>query len=208
MYTNEGPNRIYISTSFEEYKKLSPENMYFTRHGDGRLYWKQLTPKTVIGCSTMEITNSYGRAKEADPYIMEYIMCSYPDFEYTIKRLNRLDVEWTFETVDESDELKKFLDSTYCHLIHRFNKNAEEEFRKVYGVKLKSAALNEYQKDLDVYESYINRHVRTYHVFGIDTNTNQMNMHIVQWNDYNSIKFIEDNFNEFIKIADYVVLDY
>ena len=110
-----------MSTSFEEYQKLDRENMYYTRHGDGRLYWKQLTGKSVIGCTSMEISNELGRAKEPDMYINENIIFAIPDFEDTKKRLNTLDVEWTFPTVDELEDLKKFLNSTYFHIIHNYH---------------------------------------------------------------------------------------
>ena len=206
-YTN-GPNRVYMSTSFEEYQKLDRENMYYTRHGDGRLYWKQLTGKSVIGCTSMEISNELGRAKEPDMYINENIIFAIPDFEDTKKRLNTLDVEWTFPTVDELEDLKKFLNSTYFHIIHKFNKSAEDEFKKVYNVNLKAGALDETHKNMDEYERRINRYVRDYHVLGIDNETNQINTYIVQWNDYNSIKFIERNMDKFFKIANYVILDY
>ena len=206
-FTNE-INRVYMSTSFEEYKKLDTTNMWFDKYGDGRLYWKQLTPKSVIGAASTEISNAYGKHRDPDKYIKRFIMCSYPDFEDTKKRVNTLSVEWTFETIDETEELKEFLDSTYCHIIHKFNENAEEAFKARYGVNLKEAKLDANNPDFDNYEKYINRYVKNYHILGIDKSTDQLNLYIVQWYDHNSLQYIEERLDQFIKIADYRILNY
>lgn len=206
-FTND-INRVYMCTSFEEYKKFDTTNMWYDKYGDGRLYWKQLTPKSVIGAASIEISDTYGKHATPDKYVQRFIVCAYPDFKDSIKRVNTLSVEWTFETIDESEQLKEFLDSTYCHIIHKYNENAEEAFKKRYGVNLKQAKLDHDNPNFDNYEKYINRYVKNYHILGIDNKTDKLNLYIVQWYDHNSLQYVEDRLDQFIKIADYRVLNY
>ena len=109
--------RVYLTVSFDSYKKISTENMYYDKFGEGRIYYKYLTPRAILGATSVEIMD-LGRYKEADNNIKENIFCSLCDInDIHKKRLNNLDIEWTFETEDYSEDLKEFLKSTEMHML-------------------------------------------------------------------------------------------
>ena len=80
-YTNSqdtaGRTRVYLTVSFDSYKKISTENMYYDKFGEGRIYYKYLTPRAILGATSEEILD-LGRYKEADTYIRENIFCFSP----------------------------------------------------------------------------------------------------------------------------------
>ena len=204
-------NHVYLSTSLEEYKKLTRENMYYEKNGSGRRYWKQIGPKVVIGTSSSEVLD-LGKMKDADQYIKQYIICSDVEFDDMLKkRINRLDVDWTFETIDELDQLKSFIDSTYNHMVFKAKKNADKEFKDRYDVNLKPAENLGKDVDFDLYESRLNRYVVSYHIIANDNLTNDLLLYVVKWYDYNSLKYLEEDSNvmdSFIKVATYRLLTY
>lgn len=212
-YTNTqettGKTMVYLVVKFESYKTLSQDNMFYDKNGEGRIYWKYLTPRAIIGASSTEILD-LGKRKEADNYIREFIYCALSDsVDVHKKRLNNLDIEWTFETEDDSEDLKEFLKSTEMYMLVSTNIDAPSAFKETYGVNIKNenyAAKADGTTDLEEYEKYINRYVRAYHVLGINKETGKLQMFYVLWNDYNSLKFIEDNKERFLLISDYTIL--
>ena len=46
------------------------------------------------------------------------------------------------------------------------------------------------------------------HILGIDNKTDKLNLYIVQWYDHNSLQYVEERLDQFIKIADYRILNY
>ena len=200
---------VYLVTTFESYKKLPQDNMFYDKNGEGRIYWKYLTPRAIIGTSSAEILD-LGRRKEADNYIREFIYCSLADsIDVYKKRLNNLDIEWTFETEDDLEDLKEFLKSTEMHMLVSTNIDAPSAFKTTYDVTIKNenyASKINGEVDLEDYEKYINRYVRAYHVLGVNKETGKLQMFYVLWNDYNSLKFVEENKERFLLISDYTIL--
>ena len=60
--------------------------------------------------------------------------------------------------------------------------------------------------DMEEYEKYINRYVRSYHVLGVNKENGRLQMFYVLWNDYNSLKFVEENRDRFLIVSDYTIL--
>ena len=202
--------RVYLTVSFDSYKKISTENMYYDKFGEGRIYYKYLTPRAILGATSVEILD-LGRYKEADNNIKENIFCSLCDInDIHKKRLNNLDIEWTFETEDYSEDLKEFLKSTEMHMLVSSNIDAPLAFKQTYDVTIKNE--NNAKKDengvmdMEEYEKYINRYVRSYHVLGVNKENGRLQMFYVLWNDYNSLKFVEENRDIFLIVSDYTIL--
>lgn len=213
-YTNSqdtaGRTRVYLTVSFDSYKKISTENMYYDKFGEGRIYYKYLTPRAILGATSEEILD-LGRYKEADNYIKENIFCSLCDInDIYKKRLNNLDIKWTFESEDYSEDLKEFLKSTEMHMLVSSNIDAPLAFRQVYNVNIKTGnntKINENGSiNIDDYEKYVNRYVRSYHVLGVNKENGRLQMFYVLWNDYNSLKFVEENRDRFLIVSDYTIL--
>ena len=213
-YTNSqdtaGRTRVYLTVSFDSYKKISTENMYYDKFGEGRIYYKYLTPRAILGATSEEILD-LGRYKEADTYIRENIFCSLCDInDIYKKRLNNLDIKWTFETEDYSEDLKEFLKSTEMHMLVSSNIDAPLAFRQVYNVNIKTGdnAKKDENGNVDMgnYEKYVNRYVRSYHVLGVNKENGRLQMFYVLWNDYNSLKFVEENRDKFLIVSDYTIL--
>ena len=213
-YTNSqdtaGRTRVYLTVSFDSYKKISTENMYYDKFGEGRIYYKYLTPRAILGATSEEILD-LGRYKEADNYIKENIFCSLCDInDIYKKRLNNLDIKWTFESEDYSEDLKEFLKSTEMHMLVSSNIDAPLAFRQVYNVNIKTGnntKINENGSiNMDDYEKYVNRYVRSYHVLGVNKENGRLQMFYVLWNDYNSLKFVEENRDRFLIVSDYTIL--
>ena len=213
-YTNSqdtaGRTRVYLTVSFDSYKKISTENMYYDKFGEGRIYYKYLTPRAILGATSEEILD-LGRYKEADTYIRENIFCSLCDINDTYKkRLNNLDIKWTFETEDYSEDLKEFLKTTEMHMLVGSNIDAPLAFKQTYNVNIKTS--DNAQKDengnvdMENYEKYVNRYVRSYHVLGVNKENGRLQMFYVLWNDYNSLKFVEENRDKFLIVSDYTIL--
>ena len=125
-----------------------------------------------------------------------------PKFPFDINKYFNLPVEPYGGWIDGMlSELINYKDIEISYLV--FNSEKTYDTQSVNGINYLYINHNDNNTNKKITNDY-----DVYHIFGIDTNTNQLNMHIVQWNDYNSIKLVEDNFDKFIKISDYVVLDY
>lgn len=197
-------NTVVACTSIDEFKKLSSENMYFTKYGDGFKYWKNFTENVVIGATDIDSINR-GKIADIPSSIEQYIYnSSLIEIGVVKKRiLNTTDIEWEFESVNELKNLKEFLSNTYNQMIHVILNNAEVAFKDHYNIDLKQADIS---KGLDFYEKRVNRLVINYSIIGIDIATNDPLLYTVQWYDKESLKYIEEIKDKYIQISDYAVV--
>ena len=210
--------QVFITTSLEEYKKLDTYNMYYeSSYGDGRRYWKYLSPRTIIGTTSMEKIE-LGVLSTPSILIDKMIRFTTVNLERIHdhkRRINKLDIEWTFNQVNELNDLKEFLKNHNTILLGLDCINAIQEFENTYGVTLKdfNKAFERDQNSDDplgfdeVYAIYNNRFVLNYNLIGMDNDTNQAMLYIVKWNDYNSLKYIEERLDDFVKMSDFRVIN-
>ena len=126
---------------------------------------------------------------------------------------NNLDI--LYRCLDELEDLKEFLSTHNTILLGLDCVNAIREFENTYGVTLKdfTKAFERDQNSDDplgfdeVYAIYNNRFVLNYNLIGMDNDTNQAMLYIVKWNDYNSLKYIEERLDDFVKMSDFRVIN-
>lgn len=197
-------NKIIICTYIDELKKIQSENIYYNTYGNGYKYWIGLSNNTIIGATSVESIDK-GIQMDIPNAIDKYIYSSAVLDPYVNEKkvINSVNIEWEFEAIDELDNLKEFLNSTYNHMACLVISNAEQAFKEQYNVNLKQA---NYSKGNEFYEKRINRMVIGYSIIALDMLTNDPMLYSVQWYDYNSLKYMKENIDKFIQISDYMVV--
>ena len=191
---------VYMSTDMDNLNKLHTEfpkvPIKFDQYGLGTIYWSELVKNTIIGVKTPDTDRKIGSKDTAPKDVQQHLISTSISFNDSRSkhRLNRLNVEWTFETIDESKELKQFMNSTKIHLLRRIELNAFTAFHEKYDVDIK---LPEGDITQDKYNEYLNRCVTCFEVLGT-TEDDKCQLYYVQWFDYNSLKYIEENPDKFI----------
>lgn len=196
---------------FNTYLGTDPENMallpanqdkikYQMLSKTSAIYWNQLSPKSYISAISEYVP--LGTPDNVPYNIREHSCFTVPNFadSRNKRRVNRLDVEWTFKQADELDECKKFMDSINNKMICYHEESAMAAFKDVYNVNLKNVdTVSE-----DKYDEYVNRYVSYYDLLGLDNITGHLKIFTVLWYDKKTLEYVInllENTDTFVKLG-------
>lgn len=196
--------KVYLSTDLTNIKKLPLDSLYWKPYGDGTLYFNYIANNVVVGATDPSDKREVGDRKDPKESLFGKIYSTIPTIYEPNKkyRINALDIEWTIEEpTNESDQLKDFLNNTMYHMVLKKNLRANQQFKLRYGYDLHG------QPETDGscgprYTKYEKRYVSCYEVYAIDSETKNLALYYALWYDHDSLKYIEDNINDFIVLGD------